>query len=151
MIQKINKILNTRAVILIMAVILIVQSGIDIYEHSLNIAHQHILIFMGILLILNDIRYFYLGSHTLLDHTKNDEVNSFFQKSDKVLNKNKVDFTIGIIIIITSCYGLFIDVEEMYARKLGLLIGIIMSISALGEIIFGLKKDYQSVKRIKKP
>ena len=105
---------------------------------------------MGFLMIINEIRYFYLGFHSLLEGSQNKEVKTLFQKSDKVLKKNKVDLTIGVIIVITSCYGLFLDIEEMHARTVGVVIGSLMSLLALRDIFLGFKKVGQSVKKINK-
>lgn len=147
MIQKIKNILQKRWVVVISALILIAQSIYEIYQDFFNMAHQHILISMGLLMIINEIRGFYLGSHSLLDRTKNTRINTFFRKSDKILSRNNINFIFGFIILVTSCYSLFLDAEGMYARTYGAVLGSIMCLLALRQIVLGGAKINHSFKQ----
>jgi len=138
--------LQKRAVVVLFALVLIAQSIYDIYQDIFNMAHQHILIVMGGLMIINEIRYFYLGSRSLLNDSKNKRVEIFFEKQDKILNRNKIDLIFGVILLVVSCYALFLDIENMYARIYGAAIGSIMCLFAFRQIILSGVKINHSLK-----
>lgn len=141
MLKKIKRLSTSTTFQMIMAMALIVNSIYDLYEELFVPSHQHILLFIGVLIIISSIRDLFQSSKVIVDFASKGKETAVHRLSN-YLNTKYIRIFFASMIIVTSCYGLYKDFSEILHSSVSLVVGIIM-------IIILLFSGYESVEQIR--
>jgi hypothetical protein len=146
--KKIHQIINSPGFNIGIGIFLTCYSLYDMEEDIVKMNHRHLNVLMGILMILNACRHLFEGTHKILGRVENESVQFFYKQGDRFIDRPIIGIIIGLIIIITSTYGIYEDIENLKSHSIPIAIAIVLIIIAITSIYGGGKKIIKKVDEV---
>lgn len=133
-----KKLLESKWISCILGLLLIAYGIFDIYEELFEPSHEHILIFIGFLLVINAISHTQEGLLKVLRVIRKDRKNTFLERVERTFDLPIVRIILGVTVLVASYYGLSEDLENLHSKSVSMGVGLLlMTLPTFGAFMAG--------------
>lgn len=124
-------IIETTTFKLIAAILLISYNLYEIFEDVMELAHEHILIILGVIILVHSILVILEQTEIIASIFNSPALERFSNRLIALLDKPNAKLIIGVMVIIVSLHALYVDVEKMESKSISIFIGALFITKAL--------------------
>ena len=131
--------LHSKFTTVVLGLVLIAYAVFDVYEELFEPSHEHILIVIGVIMILNAFGHAHEGIHKIAHELHADKEYNLLERAGLFFRHRVVRIVLGITVLITSMYGLYEDYEKIHSKSVSMSVGLLMMVLPIMSTIMGSK------------